>query len=282
MRKKVHGGGEQIVLEDGAAEIRLPGASPQRLPTVEFIRRLQEQSLRGLDQEALPDNVKYRVDRGGLVIFIAEFKPAVHSVQWIADDSPVPYGPGMKFDTYRLAMPYMVLKAPFINGRLLHMCEVFFRNRPLLKKAHQEELFHCNLLNVSPDAYGCVAWLCTQYLELPKPRGGARLASMTDQLDSVASLILGGILNRSSEEHEGKSCYRLSVEKTIDRRVLDPARWQAETEKDASFILGVDWMPAGVTVGQLIERQLAAARAGGGIESTAEIVNLLLRGQKGG
>jgi hypothetical protein len=283
MRKKGNGG-ERIVLEDGTAEVQMPGASTLRLPARDFVGRIQQAAPRGLDQEALPDNVKYRVDSGSLTVFVVEFKPAVHSVQWIADDSPVPFGPRVKYRTYRLAMPYVILVAPFESGRLLPTCQLFFRPVPLAKKPHQEVVYFSNLLNVSPNAYGCVAWLCTQYLgnDLPRGRGAPRNPSMTEQIDALAAHAFGGVLNRSSEMHEGKSCFQQAIEAGIDGRVTDPARWQEETEKDASFILTVEWQPAGVTVGQLIDRQLAAARSGCGPASTSEIVNLLLRDGKGG
>ncbi|MBI4584938.1 MAG: hypothetical protein HY717_13070 [Planctomycetes bacterium] len=273
---------EQVVIREDSVELHLPGSAVQTLPASALIEAVQAYSIRGLGRDALPDNIKWKVECGKMTIYIVELKPEVRSVLWISSNSVAPYGPEAKYESYRLAFPFVVLKVPFVNGQLIEAAELFYRNAPL--SSLDDELFWSNLLNVSPRSHGCTAWVCTQYLADEMNQLAAKLRRPLTEVEALHCFILhlfGGGLNRSSEAHEGMSCFGKAAMDKVDPRVTDVTRWQAASEKP-EFILGVAWKPAGHTIRSLILDQLDRSGARRDLGDAAELVSLLLAPRKAG
>jgi hypothetical protein len=160
---------------------------------------------------------------------------------------------------------------PFLHGKITSRVELFYRNQPL--KSLDDELLWSNLLNVSPHAYQCRAWLCTQYLATEL----AGASGITGGLNALMHHTFGlGGWNWSSDLSEGKSAFTLAKEMNVDPRVTDVNRWEAESQADPKFVLQVAWKPVGVTVRQLIQDDFKIHRAERNLGQTSEMVSLLL------
>jgi hypothetical protein len=227
-----------------------------------------------LDDEALADNLKWKITSGPLTVCIVELKPQLRRLVVIDPASAAPFGPEAIYRERRLAFPYVVLKVPFFKGKIVGRVELFYRNQPLRDLG--DELHWSNLLNVSPRAYGCVAWLCTQYLAHERPAPG-----ITAGLDAVIHHLFGGGFNLSSERHEGQSCFSKAKADQIDPRVTDLDRWESESLRDPRFVLQVEWKPVGLTVRQLVETELKLAGVAPQLSNSAELVSVLLSHRNG-
>jgi hypothetical protein len=269
---------EEIVLRGDEAEVRIPGASPRSLPVKDLVETVHRVGVHGLHGEPLADNVKWCVTRDKLTVLIVEQKPMLRCITWIDPKSEIPFGDEATYRTYRLETPFVVLKVPFLAGRIVPMCELFYRTAPLT--GLEDELCWPNLLNVSPEAYGCTAWLCTQKLsknmETLLARRRLLPTTLTGQLDALVTHLWGGGFNRSSEAHEGQSAFQKAIEDEVDPRVTDVERWQQASTETPGFMLDVKWKPTGLTVGTLIQKQLGAIRRGGRLEKTSDLVSVLM------
>ena len=75
-----------------------------------------------------------------MTIWVYERPPQIYSLQWIASNSPAPYGRKASYRTVRIALPYLVILAVFVPGRgnriqLNGFNECFFRQAPLKNPA---------------------------------------------------------------------------------------------------------------------------------------------------
>src|SRR6266487_1155315 len=100
-------------------------------------------------QLILPDGVKAVLSQGIFTLWIWESPPRLYNFDWIASDSPAPFGPGARYRKVRLALPYLVIVAVFGRGetglpQLMSSNECFFRNHPL--KDLKDELHYPALL----------------------------------------------------------------------------------------------------------------------------------------
>jgi hypothetical protein len=266
---------ERITLRDGEAQVTGGDGASTRATLSGFSRGITHASVVGLDDESIPDHVKWQVRCSQLTVCIVELSPALRPLKWIDEQhSPVPFGPNATYQERRLATPYVVLKVPFLKGRLVSRVELFYRNGPLRRL--DDELYWCNLLNVSPNAYGCTAWVCIQYLKSERIGSG-----ITNGLDALVHHLWGGGLNRSSEEHEGSSAFSKCQQDAVDPRVTDVERWEAESVLDPRFVLGVPWKPAGMTVRRLIESELNYHGVVRNFDSVAEWVAVLMGSRNG-
>jgi len=278
---------EKLILQNDTAELHMPNSSVRTISSADVMKTIGFHSLHGMTEEPLPETVSWSVGCGPLSIFLLELKPEVRAVRWITAESDEPMGPEAEYRTYRLATPFIILKVPFLNGRIHPTCELFYRSTSVSgdggDKGLDSQLYWSNLLNVSPHAHGCAAWFCTQYLSLElakvRVRGRRRRPGVVAQLDALVTHIFGGGFNRSSELHEGKSCFSRAKEKGVDPRVTDVDRWQAETQKNPRFMLDVEWEPVGLTIRDLLNRQLLAARLPLPLAETSELINTLLQQQ---
>ncbi|HVS35720.1 MAG TPA: hypothetical protein VMS17_09060 [Gemmataceae bacterium] len=267
---------ERIILEGREVCVTGGDGADARFELARFVQAVQGVAVQGLDGEALADNLKWKVTSCDLTVCVAELKPQLRRVLWIAPDSPAAFGPTATYRERRLAFPYVVLKAPFLKGKFVGRAELFYRNEPL--RSLSDALCWPNLLNVSPNSYGCLAWLCTQYLGHERPAAG-----VTAGLDALVHHLFGGGFNRSSEVHEKNSAFSKAKADGVDARVTDVDRWEAESVRDPRFVLGVKWKPVGVTVGQLLEAELTKTGAARPLGATAELASLLVavNGKKG-
>lgn len=259
---------EEILLNDDRYEVRGGDGEPFQGQLGDLIDVVRRNSVVGFDESPLPkNNLAWKVEAGPLTICIVELEPAFRLLQWIHPESPIPFGPEAVYTPRRLATPYVVLKVPFLHGRITK-AELFYRTRPLERL--DDELYWSNLLNVSPHSYGCRAWICTQYLMKENPQPG-----VMPGLNALLHHLWGGGFNRSSEQHEGSSAFKKAGEDQVDPRVTDVERWEQESIKNPRFVLDVKWKPVGVTVRQLIQEELDRNKANRDLSRTGELVNLL-------
>ena len=190
--------------------------------------------------------------------------------------APLPFGPTATSQPRRLATPFVVLKVPFRRKRVVPRVELFYRNAPLTSASGPGgELHWPNLLNVSPNAHGCVAWLCTQFLD--RELNGRGIVA---GLDAVCHHLWGGPFNLSSEVHEAQSAFSKARDEGVDPRVTDVDRWEEESIRDPRFILDVPWRSTGLNVKKLIVAELAANNIAPWPASAAALGNCVLRAQR--
>lgn len=213
-----------------------------------FCGLVSQNTISGLHEAPIPDNVKWVARAGQLEVYIIELKPELRSIKWIADYSPEPYGPEAEYEQRRLATPYVIIKVPVLAGQVQHVCELFYSNEPLRSIDH--ELCFPNLYNVSPNIYRVKSWFCTQYLDV---KG---LTAPNDILTEVINHVWGGGFNKSSDAHENTSGFALCKSKRIDKRVTDVNAWEQASCEDPRFVLDVKWPSAGTTVRDRLQSDL--------------------------
>ena len=204
---------------------------------------------------AWPDGVKFMAYHEPRLVVVHQTSPCRRRLKWIAADSPKPYGPGTTYRHVEVSLPYAVTFATFeLCGERFCLGprnELYFVNQPL--RSLQDRLGFPALLNVSKvDRSGRTAtWICTQHL-----RASPRM-DWTQQLDALVRHCFDGAFNLSSEHHEGSSWYRES--QSIDG--LHPIEeWCRRSQADPMFGTGVSWLPAPLSVGELIESLLNEPR----------------------
>jgi hypothetical protein len=269
-------GAERITIEGQKVTLTPDQKSGGHSITVEhFVDGLNEASAHGLFPEPLPDNVKWLVRCHKLTLYILQLLPEMRWIKWLAKDSPKPFGPGAMYDEYPLATPYVVLKVPFWSHRSVPRIEVFYRNQPLTNwDGDGGALFWPNLYNVSVNAYRCTAWFCSQYLAEARAR-----TSLQAALHGVVHHLFGPF-NASSEFHEGMSTFSLCAKEKIDPRVTDVTRWSEASREDPKFVLNVNWKPTGLTVHDLIVRELKFHKLSSGLKNVQALGSILLQQSK--
>ncbi|NLH75105.1 MAG: hypothetical protein GX456_18820 [Verrucomicrobia bacterium] len=238
--------------------ISRPGIPEVRMPISTFIKKIAPEK-RGTDGVVLPDGVKSVVNEGDLDIWVYECPPRVHSLLWIAKDSPEMSGLGAKYRTVRLALPYVIVLAVFIaRGRgqmvLSNNNEVYFRTEPL--KSLNDGLYFPALLNCaksnSADSRP-LSWLCTQNMEIPnEARSSDKNVSMRAYFRGLLHCLFETGFNLSFEQHNMRSWYTISSQ--IDPRLRSVEEWEEATRRDPLFVLDVPWIPVGLTVQEACKR----------------------------
>jgi hypothetical protein len=265
-----------IIFDGDEAHLNQDGVTPAKVNIGELAQRISEATIHGLDDFPLPEHVRWLVTCGQVKVCIFEMSPEVRWIHWIAPDSPAPYGPEATTQPRQLATPFVVVKVPFLRERLVGRIELFYRNEPLAAcDGPGGELFFPNLLNISPRSHGCVSWCCTQFVNFAQVPAG-----IAEGLHFVANFIFSGKLNLSSEAHEGHSGFSLTREAAVDPRVTDVNRWESASREDPRFITDIPWVPTGVTVRELVERELASFKVRKAPTTAAELGNLMLRRRK--
>jgi hypothetical protein len=207
----------------------------------------------------LPDGTKAVLTQGGITILVYECPPSVQRLLWIANDSPVPYGPGATYRTVRLALPYLIMLVVLAadgngNLQLTGANECFFRVEPL--KSLDAPLCYPGLLNCSrfePQDGRPLSWICTQHL---RPNAAMRDPDMNKRLTAsflaLRHCMLETGFNFSSEHHEFSSWYTES--RKVDSRINTVEAWEAASVQDPLFVLDVPWLPTNHSVRQVAER----------------------------
>jgi hypothetical protein len=194
-----------------------------------------------------------------------EIPHQIRTVRWLADTSRADYGPAAQYQQVRLAFPYIVVIVTFWNGALTGQQQLFYRAAPV--RSEDDPLCFPNLYNVA-DGYGQVCWLCLQKLgTLESVPWDAKLHCIVEHLWSA--------FNRSSEVHEGHSYW--GKMRHLDRRLRSIAAWEKASGTDPAFVLSVRWKPAGLTIRQVMDRQLEASTRTRPITTDKDLVTLLLR-----
>jgi hypothetical protein len=264
---------ETIVFENKTARFTSEDGTQHTVELREFVNALATYTVQGLTDHPIVDNVRWNVASGPARVYIVELRPALRRVEWIDKDSPAMYGPDVVTRSRQLATPYIVFKIPLRRGQLTQRVETFYRTAPLSSlEGPGGELFFPNLLNVSPYAYECVCWFCTQYLQMSAAEKDPSVA-----LDAVVSHLDSGKFNLSSEYSEGESGFSMYAKLGIDPRVADVDLWEEESRRNPRWVLDVPWKSTGVSVGQLIRDELAHQKAAGPPATAAAYGNILLR-----
>jgi len=208
-----------------------------------------------------PDGIKMVREEYRGAIVVHQTPPRVHGLRWITNDSPEDYGPLAKYRPVRVAMPYVIVVAVYRvakTGRLevTGANECFFANRPLASL--EDPLCYPALLNVSrmPAKRGAtvpLAWICTQHMDrtfqkIPDTGQRARAG-----LGELVKHLFVDKFNRSSEQHEGASWFSETVKAKVDPRLASIEAWEQATAADPNFATGVNWLPTGKNMGQVLE-----------------------------
>jgi hypothetical protein len=264
---------DQIHIADGKVVLTTDEGQRIERPETSFLDMLRRDILPPLNGCALPDGVKFVEWREPLLLIVHQLPPHVRRLRWISDDSPADFGPGTKYRTVRLSLPYAITFALYYkHGSSIALAgsnELYFRNEPL--RSHNDRLGYPALLNISriPTPRRAKAWICTQHLHCPAGSG------WTDQLRALLEHTWNGGFNRSSERHEGQSWYGES--KGIHPDLHPVSRWETATKANEAFALGVSWKPVPLCVGELMECICEENRQG-----SAAWLGRLVRGKPSG
>ncbi len=258
-------GSDAIVIEGGYAKL-----DGKKMDAQKFCGLVSKNTISGIGDEPIPDNVKWLIKAGDLTMYIIELKPELRRIKWVAENGD---DEGEGYKKRKLATPYIVLAVPFVKGQLHRALELFYRNQPLTSL--DDPLYTCNLLNVSmgrsvEGCQGLKTWVCTQYLQI----GG--LKAHSDILSEIISHIFGGGFNRSSDRNEGASGFSTYESQCSDKRVNNVTRWEKESEKNPRFVLEVDWLDANCTPRDLIQFRMKQFQAVEAPATSKAIGNILL------
>ena len=250
--------GMEVRIQDEWAVASSPEGLSARMKVNELVGRIAPGRMNTCGV-VLPDGVKLLESRGRATIWVHQTPPQVHSLKWIAADSPAQYGNGTRYREVRIALPYVVVLATFVRGRdgQMHLGranECFFRSAPLV--SFDDTLCFPALLNCSrfdpPDGQP-LSWICTQHLNCSafadEADPGKRLRL---EFDALMHCLLETGFNYSSEHHEESSWFTAS--RTADPRIASIEKWQEATEASWSFVLEVPWLEVGLSVRQVMQR----------------------------
>ena len=268
----VKGGGDTITIED--AHVKMSGKQCQ---VDKFCDVVSKNTVSGMSETPIPDNVKWIVRAGKLEVYILELKPELRRVKWVKEvagrtrQSAKQDEDGYEFR--KLATPYVVMSVPFFGGQLHPNVELFYRNTPLSKL--DDKLYTCNLLNVSmgrivAGVSGFKTWVCTQYLDT------SGCTAPADILSEIISHIFGGGFNRSSDNSEGASGFSTYEAANGDPRTRNVEKWEEASEKNPRFVLDMDWIDAKATPRDLIEFRMKQFGAASAPTTSKAIGNILM------
>jgi hypothetical protein len=250
--------GSRVSIEGSEASATSPEGKTARMPLDALLSTLSPPAT-GTGETILPTGTRAVLNEGQITIWVHETAPAVHGLLWLAADSPAPYGPGAKYRTVRLALPYLVILCVFVPGPggvpiLSQTNECFFRTAPL--KSLDDELHYPALLNCSkfdPHAGRPLSWICTQHLPREVFRAIPHATErMVAGFTTLKHCLLETGFNYSSENHEASSWFTES--RGVDPRLTTVEAWEAASANDPLFVLDVPWLNTGHTVRQVAER----------------------------
>lgn len=263
---------DTLTLEQGQVTLTTEEGAKLQQSEAELEEMFRARFIPPLQGEALPDGVKFIEWREPRLVVVHQTPPCFRRLKWIAADSPVDYGPGTVYRHIELSLPYAATFAVFeLIGDRLQLSrtnELYFTNQPL--RSRGDRLGFPALLNVSKVERGTrtATWICTAQLKL-KPG-----LSWPQQLDALVCHTFSGAFNLSSERHEGASWYGMS--KSIPG--LAPVEeWSRRSHADQAFGLTVPWLPAPLTVGELIDVLLAPTATAPGVAPPPELFQVIPR-----
>jgi hypothetical protein len=260
--------GTRIELTDKVAKIMLGEQCVKTVSVEELIHKaIGILGCKPLFPEAIPPTVRWIQTRAEFTCVVTELNAGPRTVKWIADDSPVDYGEGVKYRERRISLPFIVLPLLFQGPKLVD-ARLYYRTRPITGPLEQAELFRPNLLNVS-DVPGSTqrTWFCIQYVDVTNLGWYEKIREVGNHL------VLSGF-NRSSEHHEHHSYWSDSVKDPPDPRVAGIDAWEAGTREDPNFAVTVNWPSAEVTVAEVVNSLLDAGRARKRLRTVNDLVDL--------
>jgi hypothetical protein len=240
---------DHLTIENGRAIVTTEEGKRLEFGEAELLAMLRGEFLPPLNGAAFPDGVKFMEWRDPTLVVVHQMPPHCRRLRWIAPDSPADYGPGTKYRTVRLSIPYAITFAVYHRHAAgLHLTngnELYFRNQPLVSR--KDTLGYPALLNISRIKTKTRerSWICTQHLRRSPQMDWTR------QLEALLEHTWNGAFNRSSERHEGASWYGASAGIHPDLHPVE--KWQQASERDETFALSVGWKPAQHTVAELVE-----------------------------
>ncbi len=239
---------DTLIIANGKVSLKTEEGQTIERPEADLCAMFLRESRAPIDGLALPDGVKFLRWSEPYLLVVHQHPPFCRSLRWIANDSPVDFGPGTKYRKVRLSMPYAITFALYYQrGEQLFLTsynELYFRNEPLRSKS--DLLCYPALLNVSiiKTPKRLRSWICTQHLH------NTPSMDWTAQLGNLVTHTWDGAFNRSSERHEGLSSWGFSQGIHPDLHPVE--RWEQASKQDDAFALSLPWKPA-LTVGELMD-----------------------------
>ena len=97
----------EIHIEGVGVSVRNVGGKTIEMTIADFVERVGARTDWGPGCGTLPVGVRRWIQRGTTVGLVIEVPPSARSVQWIAYDSPTPYGSGAVYEKRYLSFPYV-------------------------------------------------------------------------------------------------------------------------------------------------------------------------------
>lgn len=170
-------------------------------------------------------------------IFMVEEGPSMHTIKWLRDNSPAPYGSSATYNMVTLALPWMYFFVVLhVTGSLSPRNSVYFRNQPLASL--NDQLCDPHFYNCSVDAYDTHCWICTQYV------APLRSESFMAKVDSFINWFWNSGFNASSEAYEVQkgSFWTYNRQRIADARVQSINAWVTASQRDPTFATTVPWV----------------------------------------
>lgn len=218
----------------------------ESLPLGQYAKMLVGFSQRGESDEPIPRSVRFLIHRSPATLVVIEEPPQVRTVQWLDDDSTDPFGDEAAYRQVRLAFPYIVMIAVFMQGLLTTRTQCFYRTAPIERR--DDRLFIPNLYNVA-DREDMPCWLCLKKLD-----GITTAHSWSEKVEAIRRHFWGATFNRSATLDRHRSYWWKM--KGLDRRIRSLDRWQAASKKNPLFPLDVPWTPLRHTLGETMDVML--------------------------
>ena len=252
----MNGNGDKLLMENGKLTILSAEGKKFEAAEADFHNFIRDDVVPPIGDAALPDGFKFFKWEPPFLCVVHQLPAHVRQVRWITADSPMPFGPGVKFAKREISLPYAITFAIYCRMEtglaLINRDELYFRNEPL--KTRTDRLGYPALLNVSKIANHrrVRSWICTQYLRTDPSLNWAQ------QLGRLIDHTWDGGFNLSSEHNEGASWYGESEGIHPDLHPIE--RWVEATRNDNLFACNVDWKPVPLNVGQLENAMLEECR----------------------
>jgi hypothetical protein len=233
-------------IEIAAEEVvcRQNGEKAFSAPMKDFVSALADRADVRPFPEMIPDGVRFVRRRGNVVVLVVEDTPQLRTVQWLANESTVPFGKNAAYRKVRLAFPFVVSVLAFRDGGLTGFQQCFYRTAPLSQLS--DPLFLPNMFNVA-NGHGQQCWLCLANLKVD-----LRALSWKDKLQEIRQHLWYAGFNKSSEVHEGNSYW--STMRQLDPRFKTVETWEKASLQNRYFPLEVEWKASGQTVGGVLDQ----------------------------
>lgn len=237
MEERLEIGGETVALyrrrSDGSWVLDRRAALADFLREVAAVLpgRLRDQTL------LLPPGTRVVRTAGPNTAFVVETAPQVRRLRWGSGRM----GDGGPYLDVPLAFPYVVALLLFFREEFEEM-RLYYRTGPL--EALTDPLLCPNLLNVQGDTdllASCRA--CVR----GRP-AGLGYSPIAEQVPRLLEYFWETGFNADVEDN----CFARS--RSLDPRIATVEAWEAASAADPLFVLGLPWAPAGLALGEAIDR----------------------------